>query len=260
MKTVEWPKWSLPDEEEQLRLVAMAVPYIRFLHPEIVRAVVEDNERHRERWAELMLQRNVDPSPYLWHKSSCMFPGVRRYAGSSEIAQFRRRMTAERVPDALALDDNSYPKAIWSFVFRGKPFQNQGPPGYALAHLADHKTYKNRGHVEFDTQTIAEISKPIFGLYTSISNTVYMPDNLIRLTDFSFMLRNLVQRKAVSLYGGFCNLLPPPLSFRANDATAWSLNNFQWSEPVGTSEHLAVFLAYRQGRIENLLSINDPRE
>jgi hypothetical protein len=189
-----------------------------------------------------------------------MFPGVRRYAGSSEIAQFRRRMTAERVPDALALDDNSYPKAIWSFVFRGKPFQNQGPPGYALAHLADHKTYKNRGHVEFDTQTIAEISKPIFGLYTSISNTVYMPDNLIRLTDFSFMLRNLVQRKAVSLYGGFCNLLPPPLSFRANDATAWSLNNFQWSEPVGTSEHLAVFLAYRQGRIENLLSINDPRE
>jgi hypothetical protein len=129
-----------------------------------------------------------------------------------------------------------------------------------LAHLADHKTYKNRGHVEFDTTTEAITNKAISGLYTCVSNTVYVPENLIRLTDFSFTLRNLVQRKTIALYGDFCNLLPPPLSFRANDAPAWSLNGFQWSEPVGTLEHLATFLTYRQGRIENLLSIDASSE
>ena len=58
--------------------------------------------------------------------SSCAFPGVQRYVGATEIAQYRRRrpVTAAGFTNALDVDDNDHPKAIWSFIFLGRPFQN----------------------------------------------------------------------------------------------------------------------------------------
>jgi hypothetical protein len=88
----------------------------------------------------------------------------------------------------------------------------EGPDGYSLAHIADHKLYKNRTQQEFDI--IGEGLKTLPGLFTSIINTVYMPIGLIRPTDFSFSLRNLIQRRASEIYGSFCNLLPPHLSIK----------------------------------------------
>lgn len=250
----EWPEWSLPSHDEQLRLAEMAVPYVRFLHPEIVQAVVEDNERHRERWAAAFAERDIDPSLYLWHHSSCAFPGIRRHSGSTEIARFKGRMETTRPTDALELDGNSYPKEIWSFVFRGKRFQNTGPNGYQLAHLADHKVYKNRSLLEIDGVHDYPVDKALFGLFTSLSNTAYIPTSLIRPTDFGGMLRSLLQRKTIELYGEFCNLLPPQLSFRSNDTEAWSLDAFSWSAPVGTLTHVAAFLDFRHACIDRLLS------
>ncbi len=96
------------------------------------------------------MRRGIDPSRYLWYRSPCAFPGVRRYSEGTEIAQYRRRRPlTEPFSDALAVDDNDHPKAIWSYVFRGKPFQKEGPSDYSLAHLADHKEHKDRGAEEF---------------------------------------------------------------------------------------------------------------
>jgi hypothetical protein len=161
-------------------------------------------------------------------------------------------MTA-RPANAIALDDNSYPKQIWSFVFRGKRFPNHGPVSYSLAHLIDHKNYKTRAGEEFDSLGKSQLPSH-FGLYTSPTNTVYMPTGLMRPTDFSFPLRNLIQRKAEEIYGGLCNILPPHLSIRAGESDAWSLDSFDWCEPVGTPENLPAFLHYRKKRMEELLS------
>jgi hypothetical protein len=252
-----WPEWKLPDNEELLQLAKITIPYIRFLHPDVVREVVEDNERRRKGWHDRLAEHHIEPSLYLWERSPSVFPGVRRYAGATEIAQYRRKraVTAAGFTNALDVDDNDHPKAIWSFIFRGKPFQNLGPPGYSLAHLADHKHHKDRGQREFDYRnTPAQPWQTLFGLFTSAANAVYTPDHLMRPTDFSFPLRNLIQRKAADLYGSFCNLLPPLWSIRANESAAWSVDAFDWCKPVGTSEHVPAFLKYRNEEMENLLS------
>jgi hypothetical protein len=252
---LSWPEWKLPSNEDLLRLARITVPYIRFLHPDIVRAVVDDNQDRREAWCSRLADHGIEPCLYLWEGSACAFPGVRRYAGSTEIAQHRRRMEVTAGPaNALKLDDNSYPKAIWSFVFRGERFKNEGPSGYSLAHLADHKKYKDRRQEEFDSHEKGDSLETFFGLFTSVANTVYMPSGLIRPTDFSFPLRNLIQRKAFETYGIFCNLLPPHLSIRPAQSDSWSLDAFQWCEPVGTLAHLSAFLKYRTEEMEKLLS------
>jgi hypothetical protein len=253
-RNLAWPEWTLPGNDELLQLAKITIPYICFLHPDIVRDVVRDNEYRRAEWSDRLRKCGIDPALYLWQHSPCAFPGVRRYAGSTEIAQHRGRMEVKAVPEnAIKLDDNDYPKHVWSFIFRGKPFQKHGPSGYSLAHLVDHKNYKNRGQAEITNNRGDEVTVlTLFGLYTSVTNTVYMPNGLIRPTDFAFLLRNLIHRKADALYGRFCKLLPPHLSFRTNESGAWSLDAFEWREPVGASDYVEAFLRYRNEKMEAL--------
>jgi len=252
-----WPEWETPNNIIVLELARITTKYFRFLHPDIVQAVVEDNELHTMDWSARLAEHQVDPEAYLWPKSACAFPGIRRYAGSREIAEFRghRNEKTEKPADAIRLDDNDFPKQIWSFVFRGKKFPKHGPIGYSLAHLADHKQYKNRFEEDFRFErTGNEPTKPLFGLYTSAANGVYVPSNLIKPTDFAGSFRNLLMRKAESLYGIFCNLLPPWLSIPVDsNAAEWSLNEFDWSEPVGTKTDLPQFLEFRRDVIERML-------
>lgn len=160
-----WPTWDQPGTAELLALAQATTPFVRFLNPDIVRALVEDNEQHRDEWTEALQAGQIDPAAYLWERSSCAFPGVRRYAGSREIAAHRGHAQLEESQSvkALALDDNDYPKQIWSFVFRGSQFSKFGPSGYALAHLADHKYHGNRYKTDFEV-TVAEKVLPRYSV------------------------------------------------------------------------------------------------
>ncbi|RKH48368.1 hypothetical protein [Corallococcus sicarius] len=155
---------------------------------------------------------------------------------------------------ALRLDDNGYPKQLWSFVFRGAKFAQNGPEGYSLAHLADHKQHRNRASDEFARTSPSTPTRPLFGLYTSAANTVYVPCNLIRPTDFAGALRNLLIRRAQSLYGSDCRLLPAEFSIPAASSEKWELDRFTWADPVGTSVHIREFLAFRRAEVARLLS------
>ena len=142
-------------------------PFVRFLDPGIVGAVVEDNRRFGGEWSTSLEAHGIDPAIYLWEGPPCAFPGVRRYAGSTEIAVFRKRAeSSEAPPQCLSLDDNDYPKHLWSFVFTGKPFRKRGPDGYQLAHLFDHKEYGNRWCDELDAPP--GVGEPVlpYGLFT----------------------------------------------------------------------------------------------
>lgn len=240
-----WPKWDMPSPEVVLELTKMVIPYVRFLHPEAVRKVVEDNERHKAQWQKKLISRGVDPDFYLWDRSSCAFPGIRRYAGSKEIAHYRKHLGEAEldIQDALRLDDNSFPKHIWSFIFRGNMFQNFGPNGYSLAHLADHKDYKNRRDDEFDS--IGSMPEKSYGLYSCTSNTVYMPTTLLKLTDFNMQVRLLLLHKAQDLYGKFCNLLPPGFQLKTQKSPEWHADNFDWCVPVGKNASLEKFFLFR---------------
>jgi hypothetical protein len=253
---LDWPDFGRLADEEILELARLTTRHICFLHPDIVRKLVEDNERRRDEWRQRLAERGVNPDLYLWPGSSCVFPGVRRYAGSDEIASFRKQKEFDSRPgDALSLDDNSYPKQIWSFVFLGKKFGNFGPEGYALAHLIDHKEYKNRLLKECDSDHVSGAISPLFGLFTSPTNTIYIPTGLMRPTDFSFPLRNLIQRKSQALYGDFCNLLPEHLPFKDGGSDRWALDAFDWREPVGTLDHVRAFLDFRHQEMERLFAL-----
>src|SRR5260370_22634538 len=65
-KILVWPEWSLPSEDELLQLSKITIPYICFLHPDIVRSVVKDNEDRRGKWSDQLKKRGIDPALYLW--------------------------------------------------------------------------------------------------------------------------------------------------------------------------------------------------
>ena len=249
-----WPTWPEPTDDDLLVLARAVARHARFLHPDVVAAIVEDNERHRENWAKQLEARGVDAASYLWPRSPCAFPGVRRYAGSREIAEFHGHREAEgAMIGALALDDNTYPKHVWSWILRGRPFQQFGPAGYALAHLADHKEFGNRAGEEFG-RGAADADTPRFGLFTCPTNTAYLPVSLLRPTDHARPLRNLLMRRAHADYAPVAGVLPAPLTIGPAPGPAWELDQFVWAEPVGGPEFLDAFLCYRGEEMARLLS------
>ena len=250
----QWPAWLQPTDEDLLELARAMAPFVRFLDPGIVGAVVEDNRRFGGQWCASLEALGIDPGIYLWEGSPCAFPGVRRYAGSTEIAVFRKRAKpSEAPPQCLSLDDNDYPKHLWSFVFTGRPFRKRGPAGYQLAHLFDHKEYGNRWRDELDAPPGVEEPVLPYGLFTSVANSVYAPGAFLRPTDLSPSLRSLIQRRAQQLYGDVCCLVPPPLAVKLCEDPNWAVDKFQWSAPVGGMERVADFLEFRRERIGELI-------
>ena len=227
---------------------------MRFFDPGIVGAAVGDNRRFGEEWCASLEALGIDPAIYLWEGSPCAFPGVRRYAGSTGIAVFRKRVkSSEAPPQCLSLDDNDYPKHLWSFVFTGRPFRKRGPDGYRLAHLFDHKEYGNRWRDELDTPPGVKGPVLPYGLFTSAANSVYAPGAFLRPTDLSPRLRSLIQRRAQQLYGDVCCLVPPPLAVKPCEDPDWAVDKFRWSAPVGGMERVADFLEFRRERIGELI-------
>lgn len=251
-----WPEWEPPSDDDSLLLARVLARHARFLKPEIVHAVVEDNERRASAWRAALNACGVPVDAYLWEGSPCAFPGVRRYAGSDEIAIFRRRKQGggNLPPDVLQLDDNDYPKHLWSYVFCGTPFRKQGPPGYNLAHLADHKSHGNRAADEFEVPPGVSVDRRLHGLFTCPTNTAYLPAGLLKPTDFHRKVRGLFLRKAQALYGAFCNLVPPFMSVRTCDDPRWDVDHFDWLEPVGGTVHPSVFLEFRARTMDELLA------
>lgn len=251
--SADWPSWSLPSDEAVLALARLMAPFARFLDPCIVRAVVEDNRCKRADWSSRLKKLGIDPALYLWEGSPCAFPGVRRYAGSTEIAAFRKRTASDAIPpQCLALDDNDYPKHLWAFVVLGTPFRKRGPDGYQLAHLFDHKEHGNRLREELDVPPGAQAPESLHGLFTSAANTAYVPGAFLRPTDFSPKLRSLIQRRAQQLYGDICRIVPQPSAVKLCEDPNWCLGNFQWGAPVGCMDNVPDFLEFRREEMEKL--------
>ncbi len=242
-----WPTWPQPSDEDLLELARAMVPLVRFLDPRIVHAVAEDNRHRGAEWSSRLEALGIDPAIYLWEGSPCAFPGVRRWAGSTERAALRKQDPPdEALSQCLELDDNAYPRHLWAFVCTGKSFRNQGPDGYQLAHLFDHKAYRNRWRDEMDLPRDIDAPVPLYGLFTSAANSVYTPGAFLRPTDFSPRLRSLIQRRALQLYGDTCNIVPPPLAVKRCDDPNWALDNFRWSAPVGGMDGVRDFLKFRR--------------
>jgi hypothetical protein len=60
-----WPVWAPPNNDDLFAPARLTTPYVRFLSPEAVRLVVDDNERHRAIWTEMLSVRGIDPALYV---------------------------------------------------------------------------------------------------------------------------------------------------------------------------------------------------
>lgn len=91
-----WPTWDQPGSADVLALAHTTMPFVRFLSPDIVRAVVEDNEKHRAGWVDALQVRGIDPIPYLWERSSALsqvygaMPAVAKLRCTGDMRRFRR--------------------------------------------------------------------------------------------------------------------------------------------------------------------------
>lgn len=128
------------------------------------------------------------------------------------------------------------------------------PASYSLAHLLDHKEYKNRTAQECIFPKDYPHTKSFYGLHTCASNAVYVPSALARPTDFNDDLRNLVLNKAASLYKG-CNLLPKGIKIKRPEDEKWNICSFYWGGPVGTADNLDAFFDFRKKELSELLGI-----
>ena len=254
-KTNDWPTWEQPSDEECYQLASVTMKYVKFINPEIVKCIVEENDREYESIYAALNSHGINPDLYLWEKTSCCFPGVRRHEGRDEINAFKNKSEIAKIQNALILDDNSYPKQLWTFIFKGTKYGNKGPKGYTLAHLVDHKKDKNRMENEFIFPSDFKFKSPFYGLYTCATNAVYVPNNLTKPTDFNGPIRNLLVRKAMELYSPICNIIPPSIKIKENNDERWNLENFEWAAPVGTLDNISAFMEFRRNKLKEILGI-----
>lgn len=239
-----WPSWPEPSECAMVHVAHSAAPLVRFLHPDIIAAIADDNRSMSCEWSSRLAALGVDPMDYLWDGSACTFPGVRRRSGEKD-----------KGADCLKVDPdgNTYPKHLWAFTLTGERFRREGPKGYNLAHLFDHKA--GDGRFRDESLGAPDGGKPpnLHGLFTSAANTTFVPDAFKSLTDSSPGFRRLLLHRAAQLYGSSCRLLPPPLKLKGDDDPVFTPDAFDWAQPEGTNAGIDGFLAFRRRCIAELL-------
>lgn len=258
----KWPEWEFPSLQDVKTIAHLLTPYLKFLKPEIVEKITESNIELKTYFKEYLGSCGIDTKYYYWDGCSTMFPGIRRANGKTDN-EFKKKqlpigLRAEK--NAIYIDDNSYPKHIWAIIFTGQQFSNKGPNGYELAHIFEHKSVgRVSEELSYDSCSDYELSIPLSGMFTSAAGLMYSPRSFVKITDHSLETRRLIQNKVVALYKDVTNVLPPSCSLeQQNDE--WSINSFEWGEPVGDISKINQFLEYRKERLDKILNLEIPKK
>lgn len=250
----DWPTWELPNDEQTQLALKGITPFIQFIHPSVVEQVVANNSRISH-LIEQMAAQGIQIDRYFWDRSPCLFPGIRRFKGQSDD-KYKRKVvppTDRSSYRAVYIDDNSYPKELWSYVCRGAKFQKKNPDGYEFAHFFIHKA-DSEIDIHLELLGADKYESEIGGFFTSCAGSAYIPKSLARVTDLNLKARKLIQQKCVEIYGGVCNVLPPGVELnRGSDD--WKTSDFQWARFTGENgkERVKDFLRFREAELERLV-------
>ena len=105
-------------------MFAVISPYLKFMSPVVVEAIVQDNMKNKQMFIDILESRKINSEIYIWDGSACIFPGARRYVGKQEKARIAVVAEKRKEKQAIYLDDNSLPVHFWSFILRGKKASN----------------------------------------------------------------------------------------------------------------------------------------
>jgi len=257
----KWPSWELPSTADIKQIAYLLTPYLKFLHPEIIKKVTLSNNEIYSYFHDYLINSGIDVKSYIWENCPIMFPGIRRANGKTDNKYKKKQLPKElrKEKQAIFIDDNSYPKHIWAFLFTNQQFSNKGPNGYELAHIFEHKAVSRiKDEFTIENNSTYDLSEPISGMFTNAASLMYSPRTFVKITDHSLHARRLIQRKVIHLYKGVTNLLPPAIVLRSQ-SEEWDINSFKWGEPVGDPYKIDQFLEYRIERIKKILAFEIPQ-
>jgi hypothetical protein len=96
--------------DKELAIILASLAY--HISPEIVKYIVEANERDYTFFAKLFHQK-IDVKNHLFAGSDCVFPGIRRYVGGEGQKQ------TYNIKYKAIIDDNIFCRHIWCFLVNG---------------------------------------------------------------------------------------------------------------------------------------------
>ena len=248
MENDNWENWSTPNDDDEISMASLILKHTKIIDPEIVKLVVEDNNKKKSYFKDLLDKNKINPDIYIWDDSPIAFPGIRRHVGAKEISVFRKKTKMSKIKTALCIDDNSFPKMIWAFIMTGKKFSvNNSPEKYSLAHIIDHKDYKTKR--EYDILNYKKPKPDNFyaGMFTNIVNTIYIHETLLKPTDFNNKIRNVFIQLIDKHYGNICNILPHEQTLKLNyNDKNWNIDKFPLPTKVGNKDYVSDFLEFRK--------------
>lgn len=256
----DWPKWETPTNKEIRKIAESLTPHLKFLHPDIIGKIAESNKDLDTYFRTYLSESKIDIDIYIWEGCSTMFPGIRRANGRTDAEHKKKQLPKElrEQKKAIYIDDNSYAKQVWAFIFTNRPFTNRGPDGYELAHLFEHKAVDRLGQELINSdRSDYKTTLPMSGMFTSPAGLIYSPRSFVKISDHSLQARRLLQRKAIQLYHDVTNILPPSVTLK-EQSDEWDLNAFKWGGTVGDPANTEQFLKFRKERIQRILDLEIP--
>jgi hypothetical protein len=255
-----WPLWDPPSDDEVKEATKVLVPYLKLLNPNVIRKLEKANREIMNWFEEYLSEFGINPKSYIWEGCVTAFPGIRRANGKTDD-QFKRKQLPVELREkkqAIYIDDNSYAKHIWAFLYTNSHFSNNGPSNYELAHIFEHKAV-DRLAKEIDYTGEEYNFDVISGFFTMSAGTVYLPRTFVKVSDHNNYVRNLFQRKIIDLYKNDCNILPPGVEIRRIE-DAWELDDFSWPQTQHETENIDMFLEFRKNRIRDILDLKIPEK
>jgi len=218
------------------------------ISPEIVEYIAERNKKEQLFFKELF-GNNIDVGNYLFDGSDCVFPGVRRW-DARKGDKIRYDMSYKAI-----IDDNSFPRHLWCYLYNGKSTGWKNFGEFELAHIFAHKEF----------ETVAEKSyfknfddnKIPCGQFTSASNVVLLPKGTVRPTDNSTVIKLIFYKRHIDLYGE--STINGRSGFKHDLVPNW-YSELKWNDPLkpdNWKQNINALLDYRTKRIFGILKSSD---
>ena len=245
------PQSKLVHVEQEVATAIAEVAY--FISPKVARRIADLNFAWQTEFEENFGSKVHTPH-YFYSSSACVFPGVRRH--SSEADRKLKKFLYHEAANAI-LDDNTFPRQLWSFLCTGKKYSGQnwkksGLGQFELAHVLPHKAYEMTGVNEwFVTRPAID---GLHGLFTCAANIILLPKGMARPTDGTAGIRLAVFKRYFDLYGeiyagGFGGIRLP-------DRLTW-LDGLHWNDPIEPQDwelRIAELDKFRKEKIRSLLA------
>ncbi|KAA6336016.1 hypothetical protein EZS27_015791 [termite gut metagenome] len=245
--------YEFPDNSKEIEeTIAIALGKVcHFIHPQIVAKIREANIEFKEEFKEICGSLDIDI--FLFEGSDCVFPGVRRPINKEKIESWKNNIN---LGDNIILNDNTIPRHIWAFLSMNRPYSGgekgmwseSGLSKFELAHIFGHK--EDEKGLESEVFSRYDNTKLPYALFTSASNTVLIPNGLMKPTDKCRSIKLAFYKRYIDLYG---NNLYTEKGFDETLVPGW-YSEIKWLNPIlpeNWEKRIDNLLKYRKEYLSN---------